>query len=73
MIDQNVYIIADELWYRAICVKSVNTAGGTCYTVYFLDWGVEYSVHAKDLRKMSKEFIYLPATAHKCCVQGNYL
>lgn len=61
----------DELWYRAICIKIGNTTDEACYTVYFLDWGVEYSVNARDVCKMSKEFVYLPATAHKCIIEGN--
>lgn len=62
-------ILGDELWYRAICIKSADSLNGNI-TVYFLDWGIEYSVNT--VYKMSKEFVYLPATAHKCCLQGKF-
>ncbi|XP_022162076.1 uncharacterized protein LOC111027893 isoform X7 [Myzus persicae] len=61
----------DELWYRAICVKAPNDLDKNdkdCM-VYFLDWGMEYLTNVEDIRKMSKDFIYLPATAHKCYVK----
>ncbi|XP_050056969.1 uncharacterized protein LOC114132611 isoform X5 [Aphis gossypii] len=53
----------DNLWYRAICV---NVSDDNNYTVYFLDWGLEYLTNVKDICKMPKDFVYLPATAHKC-------
>lgn len=40
------------------------------YEVYFLDWGMEYLTNVEDINKMPKDFIYLPATAHKCYVKG---
>ncbi|XP_015365660.1 PREDICTED: uncharacterized protein LOC107162970 [Diuraphis noxia] len=62
----------DQLWYRAICVKVPNDLDedDNGYMVYFLDWGMEYLTNVEDLNKMPKDFIYLPATAHKCYVKG---
>ncbi|XP_060870995.1 uncharacterized protein LOC132945306 isoform X4 [Metopolophium dirhodum] len=61
----------DELWYRAICVKAPNdlVKNDNDYMVYFLDWGMEYLTKDEDIKKMPKDFIYLPATAHKCYVK----
>ncbi|KAL4112570.1 hypothetical protein QTP88_016325 [Uroleucon formosanum] len=61
----------DELWYRAICVKTPNDLdkNDNDYIVYFLDWGMEYLIKVEDIKKMPKDFIYLPATAHKCYVK----
>jgi len=67
-----LFVLVDELWYRAICVKAPNDLDKNVndFMVYFLDWGMEYLTNVEDIRKMSKEFIYLPATAHKCYVKG---
>jgi hypothetical protein len=35
-----------------------------------LDWGIEYFINAEEICKMSKDFVYLPATAHKCFIKG---
>lgn len=59
------------MWYRAVCIKTADLSKEKNHTVYFLDWGVEYSVSPEDTCEMSKEFIYLPASAHKCYVMGN--
>ncbi|XP_050543343.1 uncharacterized protein LOC126906674 isoform X2 [Daktulosphaira vitifoliae] len=61
---------SDDLWYRALCVKKPDMFNkNNNYTVYFLDWGIEYSVIPEDLREMPKNFIYLPASAIKCFVK----
>uniref|UniRef100_A0A2H8TG30 Tudor domain-containing protein 1 n=1 Tax=Melanaphis sacchari TaxID=742174 RepID=A0A2H8TG30_9HEMI len=61
----------DELWYRAICVKTPNDVdkNDNNYMIYFLDWGLEYLTNVKDICKIPKDFIYLPAAAHKCYVK----
>jgi len=41
--------------------------------VYFLDWGLEYLTNVKDICKMPKDFVYLPATAHKCYLKGMWV
>jgi len=66
------FILVDELWYRAICVKAPNDLdkNDNDYMVYFLDWGMEYLTKVEDIKKMPKDFIYLPATAYKCYVKG---
>lgn len=65
-------IVGDNFWYRAICMNNfTDSEDNNGYLIYFLDWGIEYSVNVEDVRKMSKEFVYLPATAHKCNIQGN--
>lgn len=60
------------MWYRAICVKAPNDLdkNDNDYMVYFLDWGMEYLTKVEDIKKMTKDFIYLPATAHKCYLKG---
>lgn len=63
--------IGDDVWYRAVCIKTTGcTLKENNYTVYFLDWGMEYLVNAENIYKMTKEFVYLPATAYKCYVKG---
>lgn len=64
-------ILGDELWYRAICMKTASKPNESNLMVYFLDWGIDYLVNMKDICKMPKDFIYLPATAHKCYIEGN--
>lgn len=65
------FVLVDELWYRAICVKVPNDLDkNNDYLVYFLDWGMEYLTNIEDIKKMPKDFIYLPATAYKCYVKG---
>ncbi|XP_050420950.1 uncharacterized protein LOC126833572 isoform X2 [Adelges cooleyi] len=60
----------DGLWYRALCTKiSEDDPSKNIFTVHFLDWGLEYSVDAEDLRKMSSDFAYLPASAIKCYIK----
>lgn len=58
------------MWYRAICMKTSDKLNGNNYLIYFLDWGIEYLVNITEIYKMSKEFIFLPAAAHKCYVSG---
>ncbi|VVC36208.1 Hypothetical protein CINCED_3A022077 [Cinara cedri] len=61
---------SDGLWYRAICIKTADPLNKNLYTIYYLDWGIEYFVSDQDICEMSKEFLYLPATAHKCYIPG---
>lgn len=63
--------LGDELWYRALCIKTAGAPNEHSLIIYFLDWGIEYSVNVENIRKMSKDFVYLPATAYKCYVEGN--
>ncbi|XP_026816248.1 uncharacterized protein LOC113555865 isoform X3 [Rhopalosiphum maidis] len=65
------YVLVDKLWYRAICMKVPDdlSKNDYNYVVYFLDWGLEYYSNVKDICKMPKDFIYLPATAYKCYVK----
>lgn len=53
-----------------MCMKTPDKLNGNNYLIYFLDWGIEYLVNIADIYKMSKEFVYLPATAYKCYIQG---
>lgn len=63
--------LGDNLWYRAVCINTADKLNK--YYVYLLDWGIGYLVNAKDIYKMSKDFVYLPAAAHKCYVKGNFI
>lgn len=54
-----------------MCIKTA-TPTDSNYTIYFLDWGIEYLVNAENVCKMSKDFVYLPATAHKCFLKGGF-
>lgn len=54
-----------------MCIKTEDSLNENLYTVYYLDWGEEYSVGIQDICEMSKEFVYFPATAHKCYIPGN--
>lgn len=65
-------VLGDNLWYRAMCVKTANSCNENYCEVYFIDWGVQYSVSIGNIHKISKEFIYLPASAFKCYIQGNF-
>jgi len=67
-----LYILGDEMWYRAVCVNiTTDSSDNSGYLVFFLDWGIEYKVNIDSICKMPKEFIYLPVTAHKCIIQGD--
>ena len=59
----------DGVWYRGICLSGIR---GAKYKIFFIDFGNTSEVHKNNIRKMSEEFIKIPAIASPCSLKEKF-